>query len=140
MRKDIAKRLEAEEAERHAEEEEHGPSYRRKHSPRDPAQVYSLRVPAAQLEELRQLADKGTTPSALMREWVLERIAAEKSGLPDPLRLRERLREISGVWRIHSGYCNSQPSRSARPRLPRPAWPRTSALIRRLRSIRKSAC
>jgi hypothetical protein len=99
MRKDIAKLLEAEaeEAERHAAEEEHGPSYRRKHPPRDPAQVYSLRVPAAQLEELRQLAaNKGITPSALMREWVLERIAAEKSGMPDPLRLWERIRVILG--------------------------------------------
>jgi hypothetical protein len=99
MSKDIAELLaaEAEEAERHADEEDHGPSYRRKHPPRDPAQVYSLRIPVAQLEELRQLAaGKGVTPSALMREWVLERMAAEKAGVPDALRVWERLREILG--------------------------------------------
>jgi hypothetical protein len=51
----------------------------------------------AQLEELRHLAaDKGVTPSALMREWVLERMAAEKAGMPDAMRVWERLREILG--------------------------------------------
>ncbi|MGH3275355.1 MAG: hypothetical protein ACRDNZ_13670 [Streptosporangiaceae bacterium] len=96
MSKDIADLLaaEAEEAERHADEEDHGPTYRRKHPPRDPAQVYSLRIPVAQLEDLRQLAaDRSVTPSALMREWVLERVTAEKAGQPDPVRLWERLRE-----------------------------------------------
>jgi hypothetical protein len=80
MNKDIAGMLaaEAEEAERHADEDDHGPSYRRRHPPREPAQVYSLRIPVARVEELRQLAaDKGVTPSALMREWVLERMAEE---------------------------------------------------------------
>jgi hypothetical protein len=99
MRKDLAELLEAEaeEAERRAENEDHGPSYRRKHPPRDPAQVYSLRIPVDQIEELRQLAsDKGVTPSALMREWVLERIAAEKAGLPDHLHFLERLQEVLG--------------------------------------------
>jgi hypothetical protein len=99
MRKDMAELLaaEAEEAERRAENEDHGPSYRRRHPPRDPAQVYSLRIPVDQLDELRQLAsDKGVTPSALMREWVLERIAAEKAGLPDHLQFLERLQEVLG--------------------------------------------
>jgi hypothetical protein len=99
MRKDMAELLaaEAEDAERRAENEDHGPSYRRKHPPRDPAQVYSLRIPVDQIEELRQLAsDKGVTPSALMRKWVLERIAAEKAGLPGPLSFMERLQEILG--------------------------------------------
>jgi hypothetical protein len=99
MSKDIAELLaaEAEEAERHADEDDHGPSYRRKHPPRDPAQVYSLRIPVAQIEELRQLAaGKGVTPSALMREWVLERMAAERAGVPDAVSVWERLREILG--------------------------------------------
>src|ERR1035441_6859356 len=104
MSKDIAELLaaEAEEAERHADEEDHGPSYRRKHPPRDPAQVYSLRIPVAQIEELRQLAaDKGVTPSALMREWVLERMAAEKAA------------QLGATWRgrrsapFHFGFRNS---------------------------------
>jgi hypothetical protein len=97
--KDIPELLaaEAEEAERHADEEDHGPSYRRRHPPRDPAQVYSLRIPVGQLEELRELAaGKGVTPSALMRQWVLERMAAEKAGLPDALQVWERLREVLG--------------------------------------------
>jgi hypothetical protein len=99
MNKDMAELLaaEAEEAERRAENEDHGPSYRRKNPPRDPAQVYSLRIPVDQIEELRQLAsDRGVTPSALMREWVLERIAAEKAGLPDRLQFLERLQEVLG--------------------------------------------
>lgn len=99
MSKDMAELLAAEaaEAEQRAENEDHGPSYRRKKPPRDPAQVYSLRIPVDQIEELRQLAsDKGVTPSALMREWVLERIAAEKAGLPDRLQFLERLQEILG--------------------------------------------
>jgi hypothetical protein len=99
MNEDMAELLaaEAEEAERHADPEDHGPSYRRKYPPRDPAQVYSLRIPVAQLEELRQLAaGMGVTPSALMRQWVLERMAAEKAGLPDALQVWERLREVLG--------------------------------------------
>ena len=99
MSKDMAELLAAEaaEAERRAENDDHGPSYRRKNPPRDPAQVYSLRIPVDQIGELRQLAsDRGVTPSALMREWVLERIAAEKAGLPDRLQFLERLQEILG--------------------------------------------
>ena len=54
-------------------------------------------IPVAQIEELRQLAaDKGVTPSALMREWVLERMATEKAGVPDAPSVWERLREILG--------------------------------------------
>jgi hypothetical protein len=97
MNKDVADLLaaEAEEAERHADEEDHGPSRRRQHPPRDPAQVYSLRVPVAQLEQLRELAaERRVSPSALMRQWVLERLAAEAAGLPDAMQVWQRL---SGV-------------------------------------------
>jgi hypothetical protein len=99
MTKDMSRLLEAEadEAEQHADDEDHGPSYRRKHPPRDPAQVYSLRIPSGQIEELRQIAaDRGVTPSALMREWVLERMAAEKAGVPDHLQFLERLQQVLG--------------------------------------------
>jgi hypothetical protein len=85
----------ARQAERHADEVDDAPSYRRRHPPRDPAQVYSLRIPVAQLEELRQLAaDQGVTPSALMREWVLERIAAEKAGMSGAQSIWDRLRQL----------------------------------------------
>lgn len=46
--------------------------------PRDPSQVYSVRIPVTELEKLRRVADhKGVTPSALMRTWVLLRLDAE---------------------------------------------------------------
>lgn len=97
MRKDIADLLaaEAEEAERHADTDDHGPSHRRRHPPRDPAQVYSLRIPVAQLEQLRELAaQRRVSPSALMRQWVLERLTAEAAGLPDALQVWHRLSEV----------------------------------------------
>jgi hypothetical protein len=99
MNKDIVELLaaEAEEAERHAEDEDLGPSYRRRHPPREPAQVYSLRIPVERLDELRQLAaGKGVSPSALMRQWVLERLAAEEAGVPDTVQVWERLRDVLG--------------------------------------------
>lgn len=49
--------------------------------PKDPAQVYSVRVPVAQLEQLRTLAEaRGETPSGLMRRWVVERLVLETTG------------------------------------------------------------
>lgn len=46
--------------------------------PRDPSQVYSVRIPVTELEKLRLVAEhKGVTPSALMRTWVLLRLDAE---------------------------------------------------------------
>jgi Lsr2 len=71
---------EAEHAEQHRDDElTHG--YRRAHPPREPAQVYSLRIPVGQLDELRRLAaDRHLTPSALMRSWVLDRLDAEAGG------------------------------------------------------------
>lgn len=69
---------EAEEAERHCDDELTTPGYRRAQPSRQPAQVYSLRIPVGQLEQLRRLAaDRHMTPSALMRSWVLERLDAE---------------------------------------------------------------
>jgi len=48
--------------------------------PRDPSQVYSLRVPVRRLEELRRRAEsEGVEPSALMRRWVLERLDQEQA-------------------------------------------------------------
>src|SRR6266851_1813771 len=45
---------------------------------KEPAQVYSIRLPADVLERLRrEAADVGTTPSGLMRSWVLERLGKE---------------------------------------------------------------
>ncbi len=73
---------EAEDAEAVAEAEERGErppmhGQRARRSAPDPAQVYSVRIPVSQLEALRVAAAKvGKAPSTLMREWVLERLAA----------------------------------------------------------------
>lgn len=71
---------EAEQAEQHRDDEL-TPGYRRARPSREPAQVYSLRIPVERLEQLRSLAaDRHMTPSALMRAWVLERLDVEAGG------------------------------------------------------------
>ena len=46
---------------------------------RTPSQVYSVRIPVDQLERLRRHAVRaGTTPSDLIRTWVLERLDASE--------------------------------------------------------------
>lgn len=46
--------------------------------PKQPSQVYSIRVPVERLEQLRKLAEeRHVAPSALIREWVIERLDAE---------------------------------------------------------------
>lgn len=68
---------EAEQAEEHREDEL-TPGYRRARPAREPAQVYSMRIPVERLEQLRSLAaEMHMTPSALMRAWVLDRLDAE---------------------------------------------------------------
>ena len=68
MVKDIGRLLaeEAEAAEGHRDDDV--PLVRSRRPAREPAQVYSLRVPVEKLEELRRLAgERHLTPSALMR-------------------------------------------------------------------------
>lgn len=51
--------------------------------PKEPSQVYSVRLPATVVEELRVLASaKGEAPTALIREWVLDRMEEELARLP----------------------------------------------------------
>jgi hypothetical protein len=51
--------------------------------PREPFQVYSVRVPADRIEEIRRLAaHRGEQPSVLMRTWVIEKL--------DQMRVNER--------------------------------------------------
>lgn len=55
-----------------------GPYVRSRRAPNDPSQVYSLRVPLSRLEAIRQLAaSHNTTPAALLRSWVMERLDQE---------------------------------------------------------------
>lgn len=75
---------EAAEAERELDELDNdaaapAPVRARQHA-KDPSQVYSVRIPVAELSKLRELADqRGETPSGLLRRWALERLAQETS-------------------------------------------------------------
>jgi len=57
--------------------------YVRPKAPRSPAQVYSVRIPVDRIEELRVVAERqGKLPTALIREWVIERLDAASSAEP----------------------------------------------------------
>lgn len=68
-----------------AEEEERGerapqPGHRARRTATDPSQVYSVRVPVERLEQLRRLAaQRGVAPTALLRQFVLERLDQEST-------------------------------------------------------------
>jgi len=48
-------------------------------APRQPSMVYSIRIPVGRVEELRRVAAAaGLNPSAMVRQWVLERLDAEQ--------------------------------------------------------------
>ena len=78
---------EASEAEARAEAEERGEvapmrGQRGRKRAADPSQVYTVRIPVSKLRRLRELAEElGTAPSALIRQWVIERL--EESGTQD---------------------------------------------------------
>jgi hypothetical protein len=81
MRENIADFLaaEAEAAEQFTDEDDLGPTYVPRHPAKDPSQVYSVRVPVGRLNQLRQrAAEEGVAPSALMRQWVIERLDANE--------------------------------------------------------------
>jgi hypothetical protein len=72
-------RLEAEERARATEGIEETRRYAKPRRPTSPSQVYSVRVPADRLEELRRVAAKrGLQPSTLLRKWVIERLDEER--------------------------------------------------------------
>ena len=76
---------EALEAEMVAEAEDSGavgpqPGQRARRHASDPAQVYSVRIPVGRIEELRQLAQaRGVAPTALLRQFVIERLDVESA-------------------------------------------------------------
>jgi aryl-alcohol dehydrogenase-like predicted oxidoreductase len=79
---------EAAEAEERADAEERGevtpaPGQRGRRRAVDPSQVYAVRIPVSQLRKLREVADSlGMQPSALIRQWVIERLdALDASGV-----------------------------------------------------------
>lgn len=74
---------EAEDAEARHEAEERGeveprPGQRARRQATDPSQVYSVRIPVDRIEQLRLLAvERGVAPTALLRQFVLERLDVE---------------------------------------------------------------
>lgn len=79
---DVAAFLAGEAEEAVADAEDRGerlptPGQRARRQAVDPAQAYPVRIPVEQLEALRVAAAKvGKPPSALMSEWVIERLSA----------------------------------------------------------------
>jgi hypothetical protein len=106
IRKVIAQ--EAEEAEtRRGAGEEFGPGVTNR-TRAEAGMVYHVRIPASRLEQLRQVAEQaGLAPSALARQWVLERLDAELGGKVevDPrMRLAVRLElERAGLAKDEAG-------------------------------------
>ncbi len=73
---------EAEMAER-TKDDPPGPRVRSQRPPKDPSEVYSLRIPIDRLDEVRRLAGQGhATPAALLRRWILERLDVEAGRRP----------------------------------------------------------
>lgn len=71
---------EAERFERQAEVQSDQP-FARPAPAQAPSQVYAIRLPVDVLEQLRRLAvEQQRAPSALIREWVIERLERELSG------------------------------------------------------------
>jgi hypothetical protein len=105
-----------------AENRAGGPYVRSRRRPKDPVQVYSLRVPVDRLELVRQLAEQeNTTQAALLRKWVLERLdqeLARQSGTavaPDHERLLALVDEMRAAITQQPG-AGSRPPRSTRRR------------------------
>jgi hypothetical protein len=109
---DIGKLLaeEAEAAEEHRDDDV--PLVRSRRRAKEPAQVYSLRIPVEKLAELRRLAEeRHLTPSALMRSWVLERLEQESSGEGLLAVVRKAVRdELAEVWATSSARHESAPA------------------------------
>lgn len=62
------------------------PGQRARRQAAEASQVYSVRIPVARLAQLRQLADeRGVAPTALLRQFVLERLDRETAPVVQPL-------------------------------------------------------
>lgn len=104
-----------------AENRAGGPYVRSRRRPKDPAQVYSLRVPVDRLDLVRQLAEQeNTTQAALLRKWLLERLDQEllrrqrgTASAPDHERLLALVDEMRAAITQQSG-AKSGPARTPR--------------------------
>jgi len=100
---------EAEEAEERRESGDDDASlHRSTRPPRDPAQVYSVRMPVQRLGALRRVADeRSMTPSALLRQWVLERLDQEEQAQA----LEERVRRAVRDELERAGFGETRPTK-----------------------------
>lgn len=90
----IREQLAAEAAEAEARKDEDPGRMHRARAQATTSNVYTVRMPADRIEELRVLAaQRGEQPSALMRRWVLEHLDAERGHEPDLTDVRRTLRE-----------------------------------------------
>jgi uncharacterized protein YdiU (UPF0061 family) len=75
---DVSKLLAEEAAAAEAAAHVETPMVRNRVKAKEPSQVYSLRIPMARLEELRQRAEQQhVAPTVLMRRWILDRLDEE---------------------------------------------------------------
>lgn len=52
------------------------------------SRVYSLRLPESIIDEIRELAERrGQAPTSMLRDWVLERLSAERKHQTGPASL-----------------------------------------------------
>jgi DNA-binding CsgD family transcriptional regulator len=73
-----AERIEREEIGAPDEEADGRWIFVRARPPREPSQIYSIRLPVSAIEQLRSVAlTESEAPTALLREWVLERLDTE---------------------------------------------------------------
>ncbi|MBI4730318.1 MAG: hypothetical protein HY775_12615 [Acidobacteria bacterium] len=94
MRKPHVHETVREEAERHEALEQRGkldvfPFTRLRRYAKESSQVYAIRIPVSRLRAIRWLADRRKErPTALLREWVLERLDEELAET-EPTRVKE---------------------------------------------------
>lgn len=92
MTEDIKQVLAEEAVASEAGAEIDAPLVRNRTRAKEPAQVYSLRIPVDHLEDLRQLAAaRNVAPTALMRRWILDRLDVELARASD---LEQRRAEV----------------------------------------------
>ena len=105
-----------------------GPYVRSRRRPKDPAQVYSLRVPVDRLDLVRQLAEQeNTTQAALLRKWVLERLDQELARTRGATITPDNERLLALVDEMRAAITQRSQAESGQPRAARRSTRRRSA-------------
>lgn len=123
-----AERIEQEEIQIGDEEAQGRWVFVRPRPAKEPSQVYSIRLPATVVAELRVLATaRGEAPTGLIRDWVLERLDEEIDRLPrrtrkappgfeevggssieDPSQESSELSETDRTWEVSNRHIESR--------------------------------